>query len=505
MFVSNDEDCMNIWKLVVCSKARPIRFMKLRGIHQLPTALHTDRSTRDNLIVALEFVFQDDPYVLVGDELVPNPPLEVYVLPIGQTNLRALESNTGRMSYCLGDFFSVPEISYIRQPSESNPCLLQALSSVSYFDDESSIFNEDSHFHYNLIMETKDFEDLRGKKVMVTGGCGYIGSHAVWQLLETDIRVVVIDTLEFGKLEMIDPKLAKDMIGRELNDGELSFYQGNIGDLQVLEKIFTDHKDITGIINFAAYIEVGESVITPLKYYENNTATVIRMVPVLLKNNVRFFVQSSTAAVYGEILTEDPIDEHHPTKPINAYGSSKLMVEKILEDACRAHGLKYICFRYFNVCGAHRSGMIDQSKEKPTLLVPVVMQVAIGKRPSISIFGEDYPTRDGTCIRDYIDVEDLIRAHIMGLQYLYRGGEPQIINLGSSSGSSVKEVIAAAKKVTGIDFKVITAARREGDPAILIASNKKAKEVLGWEPKNSVEYSITNCWKYIQRKAKETK
>lgn len=354
-------------------------------------------------------------------------------------------------------------------------------------------------------MQSHEFDDLRGKKVLVTGGCGYIGSHAVWQLLDTGMSVVVIDTLEYGFLEMIDSKLAKDMIGRDLVDGELSFYQGSIGDVAVLVKIFAEHADIIGVINFAAYIEVGESVIVPLKYYENNTSTVIKMVPILLKNNIKFFVQSSTAAVYGEVTTEEPIDENHPTIPINPYGSSKLMVERILEDACKAHGLQYICFRYFNVCGAHISGMISQNKPKPSLLIPLVLKAASGERPSVSIYGTDYDTRDGTCIRDYIDVEDLIRAHIMGLQYLFRGGECQIINLGSSSGSTVKEIIESVKKVTGRDFKVEITGRRAGDPKILIASNKKAKEVLGWEPKNSVEYSIANCWKYLQRCEKVNK
>lgn len=348
-------------------------------------------------------------------------------------------------------------------------------------------------------MDTGKASTLKGLTILVTGGCGYIGSHAVWKLLESGLKVVVIDTLEFGDKSLIDPTLSKQLFGRDLGDDELHFYQGSIGDADLLEKILSAHK-IDAVFNFAAYIEVGESVEKPLNYYENNTVTVIQLLKALLRHKVRYFVQSSTAAVYGEVTGEALITEADPTVPINPYGFSKLMVERILEDTSKAHDLKFICFRYFNVCGCHPSSLIGRDKPHATHLIPLVLRAASNQAYQMKIFGEDYETRDGTAIRDYVDVEDLLRGHILGLEYLMKEGSTnQTMNLGSSKGFTVKEVINSGKKVTGIDFQVAVVGRRAGDPKMLVASNTRAKEVLGWEPQVTLEESITNAWNLLQK------
>lgn len=347
-------------------------------------------------------------------------------------------------------------------------------------------------------MESGEFAGLRGLKILVTGGCGYIGSHAVWHLIEVGVKVVVIDTLEFGNQSNIDSSIAKPLLGRELEEGELSFYQGSIGDANLLETILQAHK-IDAVLNFAAYIEVGESVLKPLNYYENNTVTVITLLKALVKHQVKYFVQSSTAAVYGEVSGEDPITEDYPTIPINPYGQSKLMVEKILKDCSRTYGLKYACFRYFNVCGYHPSGLVGEYKQHETHLLPLAIRAADNDF-KLRIFGTDYDTRDGTCIRDYIDMQDLIRSHLMGLEHLMRPESSNLtLNLGSSKGYSVQEIIDSVKKVTGRQFEAEAAGRREGDPKILVASNARASEVLGWKPLVGIEESIANSWKLYCR------
>lgn len=342
-------------------------------------------------------------------------------------------------------------------------------------------------------MDLHDFSVLKGLKVLVTGGCGYIGSHAVWELLKTEVKVVVIDTVETGNKANIDPSIAQPLLGRELGEGELTLYQGSMGDCQILERVFSEHK-IDAVINFAAYIQVGESVKQPLKYYENNTSTVITLVKYLNKFNVKYFIQSSTAAVYGEVKGDEPITEEHSTIPINPYGQSKLMVEKVLEDSSKAYGLKYTAFRYFNVCGYHPSGLIGEYKPHETLLIPLAIRAAAGAY-QLKIFGDDYDTKDGTCIRDFIDMEDLIRGHLMGLIYLMKDESKSVVlNLGSSKGYSVKEVIDTVKKVTGREFHPEISARREGDPKILLASNQKASQILDWKPVINLENSIRNAW-----------
>ena len=336
--------------------------------------------------------------------------------------------------------------------------------------------------------------DLQGKKVIVTGGGGYIGCHAVWKLLEYNMKVVVVDTMENANPQFLDESLAEKLIGRKLQNGELSVCKGSTGDITFMEGVMTAHPDVFAVFNFAAYVEVGESVSDPLKYYTNNTCSVINLLKVLVGHKVKYFIQSSTAAVYGDIKGTEPIEEDAPTLPINSYGQSKLMVEKILADCARAHGLSYVCFRYFNVCGNHPTGLIGERRKHETHLVPIVIGAATGKRDKLTVFGDDYPTRDGTCVRDYVDMEDLIEGHLSGLKYLLGGGQSRAINLGSGQGFTVKEVIEEVKRVTGKTFPVVIGGRRDGDPAVLVASNGLAKEILGWTPKRSLGESIQNVW-----------
>ena len=335
-------------------------------------------------------------------------------------------------------------------------------------------------------------------RVLVTGGCGYIGSHCVWHLLERGFKVAVLDTLENGNSSSLDPAMATAIIKRDLQADDLVVYKGSTGDVGVLEKILSEQSGIVAVINFAAYLEVNESTKEPLKYYRNNTANPTILLDTLLRHGVKYFIQSSTAAVYGEVTSDQPIDETLETKPINAYGASKLMFEKVLEDTSKTTDLRFIAFRYFNVCGSHPSGLIGESRKLETHLIPLVLFAALGVLPKISIFGEDYPTRDGTCVRDYVDVQDLARGHVDGLLYLINGGASQAINFGTNTGLSVKEIIDEVKLVTQRDFPVVKADRRQGDPAFLVASNKKAKEVLNWSPQVTVKESIGNAWKFMQ-------
>lgn len=337
-------------------------------------------------------------------------------------------------------------------------------------------------------------------KILVTGGCGYIGSHAVWKLLADGAKVVVIDTLENGKQSAISPDLSTSLLGRSLSEGELSFYQGNIGDPVILDKIFAEHSDIKAVLNFAAYVEVGESVKDPLKYYQNNLCTAVNLLQALVKHKIPYMIQSSTAAVYGEIDSADAITETTPTLPINSYGTSKLAVEKVMADVSYAHGLRYVIFRYFNVVGNHTTGLIGEDRAHESHLVPIVLKAAQGKMAKFTIFGDDYETKDGTCVRDYIDMDDLIDAHLKGLRYLIEGGRNQILNLGSNQGFTVKEIVDLVKKITAKEFPVVIGPRREGDPKSLIASNRVAGEVLGWAPQVSIEQSIENVWKFFQHR-----
>ncbi|KOA19366.1 UDP-glucose 4-epimerase [Clostridium homopropionicum DSM 5847] len=316
--------------------------------------------------------------------------------------------------------------------------------------------------------------------ILVCGGAGYIGSHTVAELIENHKDVIILDNLEKGHREAV--------LGGK-------FYKGDLRDSEVLDKIFTEN-NIDSVIDFAAYSLVGESTEEPLKYFENNICSTMNLLEAMRRHKVNYIVFSSTAATYGE-PEGIPILEEDKTIPTNPYGESKLAVEKILKWCEKAYGIKYAVLRYFNAAGAHISGKIGEDHSPETHLIPLILQVALGKRDKIMIFGDDYDTEDGTCIRDYIHVTDLASAHILALEELKNGAESSIYNLGNGKGFSVKEVIEVARKVTGCEIKAEIAKRRAGDPAILVASSDKAKNILGWEPKyNSLETIIETAWNW---------
>jgi len=317
-------------------------------------------------------------------------------------------------------------------------------------------------------------------KILITGGAGYIGSHVVKALNEKGFEVVVYDNLSKGHKEAV-------------LTGELII--GDLEDEKLLSRVFENNK-IDAVMHFAAFIEVGESVKNPLKYYRNNTENTIKLLKVMEKFGVNKFIFSSTAAVYGNPQTV-PIPETEPIKPINPYGQSKAFVEKILKDISKTKDFKYVSLRYFNAAGADPSGRIGESHNPETHLIPLILKTAKGERKSIKIFGTDYPTPDGTAIRDYIHVDDLAEAHILALEYLIDGGESDVFNLGYGHGYSVKEVVETAKKITGIDFPVEETDRRPGDPAVLVADSSKLKQKLGWKPKyDDLEYIIKTAWNW---------
>ena len=321
------------------------------------------------------------------------------------------------------------------------------------------------------------------KNILVTGGAGYIGSHAVVELLDSAYNVIVLDNLENGYIELVD-KRAK-------------FYQGDIRDINSFENIFEENK-IDAVMNFAGYIKVGESVFKPNKYYLNNTYGVMNVVEVMKKYNVKNIIFSSTAAVYGEVKCDGLVYEDYPTAPINPYGASKLMAERVIIDAAKAYGINYSIFRYFNVGGAHEKYHIGQKGDGVTALIPIILQAAKGEREKLSIYGDDYPTKDGTGIRDYIHVVDLVRAHIAALPALDKNISG-IYNLGNGNGFSVLEMLNAAKKVTNVDIKSEVVEKREGDPASVVAASEKARDVLGWKPEyTDVEKIIETAWNWYR-------
>ncbi|MHA4988385.1 UDP-glucose 4-epimerase GalE [Cetobacterium somerae] len=321
------------------------------------------------------------------------------------------------------------------------------------------------------------------KNILVTGGAGYIGSHAVVELLDSGYNVIVLDNLENGYIELVD-KRAK-------------FYQGDIRDINSFENIFEENK-IDAVMNFAGYIKVGESVFEPNKYYLNNTYGVMNVVEVMKKYSVKNIIFSSTAAVYGEVKCDGLVYEDYPTAPINPYGASKLMAERVIIDAAKAYGINYSIFRYFNVGGAHEKYHIGQKGDGVTALIPIILQAAKGEREKLSIYGDDYPTKDGTGIRDYIHVVDLVRAHIAALPALDKNISG-IYNLGNGNGFSVLEMLNAAKKVTNVDIKSEVVEKREGDPASVVAASEKARDVLGWKPEyTDVEKIIETAWNWYR-------
>lgn len=315
--------------------------------------------------------------------------------------------------------------------------------------------------------------------ILVTGGAGYIGSVAVEDLVRRGEKVVVLDNLVHGHRKAIR--------------GTVSFYEGEIGDTELVRRILRDHK-ISACMHFSAFAYVGESVENPGKYYENNVAQTVSLLESLVGGGVKAFIFSSTCATYGEPQYV-PMDESHPQSPVNPYGWSKFMVERILSDFDAAYGLKFVSLRYFNACGASETCGEDHDPE--THLIPLVLSAAAGRRDSVQIFGDDYPTADGTAVRDYIHVADLSQAHLLALDYLRKGGQSEFINLGNGNGYSVKEVVDAARRVTGRDIKAVTAPRRAGDPSTLVANSDKAKALLGWNPRfPEIEKIIESAWKW---------
>ena len=317
--------------------------------------------------------------------------------------------------------------------------------------------------------------------VLVVGGAGYIGSHAVSLLKNQGHNAIIYDDFSKGHKE----------VGQILS---VKIVEGDLGDKAKLKEIFISEK-IDVVMHFAAFIEVGESVIDPAKYYENNVAKVLKLLDAMVESNVLKFIFSSTAATFGEPIMEK-INEEHPQNPINPYGQSKLMVEKILKDYEKAYGMKSVVFRYFNACGSDMNGIIGESHDPESHLIPLILQAASGRRDSIKVFGTDYATQDGTCIRDYVHVYDLAQAHILGMDKMIKDNQSFNYNLGSGSGYSVKEITDNVKKVTGKDFKVEYVERRAGDPGILIADSTKAEKELDWKPQYSLEQIVISAWKW---------
>ncbi len=319
------------------------------------------------------------------------------------------------------------------------------------------------------------------KRILVAGGAGYIGSHVVEALIEEGFSPVIYDNLSTGHIESVPEGV--------------TFVEGDIHDTALAERVMREHC-IDGVIHFAASSLVGESMTEPAKYYYNNVEGSLHLFDAMRKAGVNKVVFSSTAAVYGE-PDEVPIKENSRLQPTNVYGRSKLMIEQMLADYDMAYGMRYAALRYFNAAGASHRRDIGEDHTTETHLIPLVLKTAQGVRDKISVYGTDYPTKDGTCIRDYIHVCDLAKAHVLALKHLLGGGASRVYNLGSENGFSVREIIDYAKKVTETDFAVTEEARRAGDPAVLIASSERIREELGWVPVcSNVEEIIRTAWKW---------
>ncbi|MBQ6686727.1 MAG: UDP-glucose 4-epimerase GalE [Firmicutes bacterium] len=317
--------------------------------------------------------------------------------------------------------------------------------------------------------------------ILVLGGAGYIGSHTVYELIDNGYDVVIADNLETGYKAAVHPKAR--------------FYQGDIRSREFIDSVF-DQEKIDGVIHFAANSLVGESMTKPLKYYDNNMCGTKVLLESMVAHDIKYIVFSSTAATYGE-PERIPIMEEDRTCPTNCYGETKLSMEKMFKWTSLAHGMKFVSLRYFNACGAHKSGEIGEAHNPESHLIPLILQVPSGKRPEISIFGDDYDTKDGTCIRDYIHVTDLAQAHILAMEYLVKGGDNAIFNLGNGVGFTVNEVIETARRVTGHPIPAKVCPRRAGDPAQLIASSQKARDILGWKPQyDDLETIISSAWNW---------
>lgn len=328
---------------------------------------------------------------------------------------------------------------------------------------------------------------MKHSTILVTGGAGYIGSHTVLALQQAGYRVVVLDNLVYGHRELVEEVLKVELIC------------GDLGDRTLLDQVFAQY-NIQAVIHFAAYAYVGESVGDPAKYYRNNVAGTLTLLEAMVQAGVKHIVFSSTCATYG-IPHQLPIPEDHPQNPINPYGATKLMVERILSDFDHAYDLRSVRFRYFNAAGADPQSRLGEDHAPETHLIPLVLLAALGQRQHISVFGTDYDTPDGTCIRDYIHVTDLAQAHVQGLDYLLQGGSTEVFNLGNGNGFSVQEVIETAKTVTNRPIQVVEAARRPGDPAVLVGSSLKAQQILGWQPEYAdLKVILEHAWRWHQRR-----
>ena len=320
-------------------------------------------------------------------------------------------------------------------------------------------------------------------KILIVGGAGYIGSHVNKELSKRGFETIVYDNLIYGHREAVKWGM---------------FEYGDLRDRGRLERIFNTY-EIDAVFHFAAFAYVGESVLNPSKYYNNNVAATINLLDVMVAHHVKYFVFSSTCATYGQ-PDKMPITEDMPQRPINPYGASKLMVERILEDYEKAYGLHSVCLRYFNAAGDDPDCEIGENHDPETHIIPLVLDAAIGRRKCIKVFGTDYPTRDGSCIRDYIHVLDLADAHIRALDYMQKENCSNRFNLGTSNGTSVLEIIEAARKITGCNIETVYEDRRAGDPAELIGDNKKAFEVLGWKPEYSdIDTILTHAWAWHKK------
>ncbi|MCE2696089.1 MAG: UDP-glucose 4-epimerase GalE [Nostocales cyanobacterium LE14-WE4] len=325
--------------------------------------------------------------------------------------------------------------------------------------------------------------------ILVTGGAGYIGSHTVLALKQAGYEVVILDNLVYGHRDLVEQVLRVELI------------EGDTSDRLLLDNLFQS-RNFAAVMHFSAYAYVGESVTDPAKYYRNNVLGTLTLLESMLAASIKNFVFSSTCATYG-VPNFIPITEDHPQNPINPYGATKLMVERILTDFDVAYNFKSVRFRYFNAAGANPQGLLGEDHHPETHLIPLVLQTALGQRESISIFGTDYPTPDGTCIRDYIHVNDLADAHVLGLEYLLNGGESEVFNLGNGNGFSVREVIAAAEDVTGMVISVQECDRRIGDPPALIGTSEKARKILNWQPQYpGIKDIVSHAWQWHQTRHK---
>ena len=319
--------------------------------------------------------------------------------------------------------------------------------------------------------------------ILITGGAGYIGSHCVLEMLKRNFNLVVFDNLSTGHFKTIE---------KLYNLGDFDFIQGDLKNKDEIDNVFKKYK-IEVVIHFAAYSQVSESIKNPQKYYENNVLGTYNLLDSMVKNNIKKIIFSSSASIYGE-PESIPIDENHLINPINQYGKTKLLIEKKLDEYDLKYALKSIRLRYFNVVGAN--GLIGEEHDPETHLIPNILKTAIENK-TFYLFGGDYDTKDGTCIRDYIDIEDLIEAHLLALNYLKKENKTNFFNLGTSRGNTIKEVFQLCQKITNKKINMEIKLKREGDPVILVADNKKACNILGWEPKNTLEDSIKSTYNYI--------